>query len=51
VSRLDTIAREAGRTRGAVYAQFKTKEQLFFALLKDHLNHILKEFNALNERV
>jgi AcrR family transcriptional regulator len=50
-AQIDTIAREAGRTRGAVYAQFRTKEQLFFALLEEHLNHISRELQAVNDRV
>lgn len=31
-AQIDQIAKESGRTRGAVYAQYKTKEQLFFSL-------------------
>lgn len=31
-AQIDEIAKESGRTRGAVYAQYKTKEQLFFAV-------------------
>src|ERR1700759_2524645 len=30
-AQLETIAREAGRTKGSVYAHFKSKEQLFVA--------------------
>lgn len=33
-SRIDDIARAAGYTRGAFYAHFQTKEDLFFALLE-----------------
>lgn len=34
-SRIDDIARLAGFTRGAFYAHFKSKEDLFFALLEE----------------
>ena len=34
-SRIDDIARAAGFTRGAFYAHYKTKEDLFFALLEE----------------
>ena len=33
-AQIDTIAREAGRTMGAVYAHFRNKEHLFLALLE-----------------
>ncbi len=33
-SRIEDIAREAGHTRGAFYANFESKEELFFALLE-----------------
>lgn len=36
-AQIDQIAKESGRTRGAVYAQFKTKEQLFFALQEERI--------------
>lgn len=31
-AQIDEIAKKSGRTRGAFYAQYKTKEQLFFAV-------------------
>jgi AcrR family transcriptional regulator len=34
-ARLEDIARDAGHTRGAFYAHFSRKEDLFFALLKE----------------
>ncbi|MDQ2711865.1 MAG: TetR/AcrR family transcriptional regulator [Acidobacteriota bacterium] len=34
-ARIDDIAREAGYTRGAFYAHFRTKEDLFFSLLEE----------------
>jgi AcrR family transcriptional regulator len=33
-AQIETIAAEAGRTKGAVYAHFKSKEDIFFALLE-----------------
>ena len=33
-AQLETIAREAGRTKGSVYAHFKSKEQLFVAMME-----------------
>jgi AcrR family transcriptional regulator len=39
-SRIEDIAAEAGRTRGAFYANFKGKEEAFFALLEEELAEI-----------
>jgi AcrR family transcriptional regulator len=36
-ARIEDIAAHAGYTRGAFYAHFKLKEDLFFALLEEHL--------------
>jgi AcrR family transcriptional regulator len=33
-AQIETIAAEAGRTKGAVYAHFQSKEDIFFALLE-----------------
>jgi AcrR family transcriptional regulator len=33
-AQLETIAREAGRTKGSVYAHFRSKEQLFVAMME-----------------
>lgn len=48
-AQIDEIAQEAGRTRGAVYAQFKTKEQLFFALLEQQMLVARDELRALTD--
>ncbi|WP_263410682.1 TetR/AcrR family transcriptional regulator [Terriglobus tenax] len=46
-AQIDEIARESGRTRGAVYAQYKTKEQLFFALQTNRIRQAVQEFQEL----
>ena len=33
-AQIETIAAEAGRTKGAIYAHFQSKEDIFFALLE-----------------
>jgi AcrR family transcriptional regulator len=48
-AQIDEIAKESGRTRGAVYAQFKTKEQLFFALQEQQIEQAREELMALTE--
>ena len=37
VARLQDIAQEAGKTRGALYSHFADKEDLFFALIEEHI--------------
>jgi AcrR family transcriptional regulator len=57
-ARLEDIAKESGHTRGAFYANFETKEDLFFALieqksserLKD-LQHRLEEHGSMPDRL
>ncbi len=43
---IDDIAREAGYTRGAFYAHFQSKEDLFFAMLEDESQ---KHFEAISK--
>ncbi len=43
---IDDIAAEAGYTRGAFYAHFQSKEDLFFAMLEDESH---KHFEALTK--
>lgn len=42
-TRIDDIARSAGYTRGAFYAHFQTKEDLFFALLEQQADRRLEK--------
>jgi AcrR family transcriptional regulator len=46
-SRIEDIAAESGHTRGAFYANFETKEDLFFALLEQQATKRLKELQEL----
>ena len=50
LAQIDEIAERSGRTRGAVYAQFKTKEQLFFALHEDLFGTAARDFESLSLR-
>jgi AcrR family transcriptional regulator len=43
---LDEVARRAGFTKGAVYSNFKSKEDLFLALFDDHL---VREMEGVQE--
>jgi AcrR family transcriptional regulator len=38
LTKLDDIARLAGKTRGAVYAHFENKEDIFFSIFEDELS-------------
>jgi AcrR family transcriptional regulator len=46
-ARLEDIASSAGYTRGAFYANFTDKEDLFFALLEYWVGERMRELNAL----
>lgn len=46
-ARIEDIAAEAGHTRGAFYANFKTKEDLFFALLEQEAVRRLTELREI----
>ena len=48
-SRLEDIAAEAGHTRGAFYANFATKEDLFIALLEQQAAKRIAEFSKALE--
>lgn len=43
-AQIETIAAEAGRTKGAVYAHFRSKEDIFFALIERKANGRRDEF-------
>ncbi|HVB87928.1 MAG TPA: helix-turn-helix domain-containing protein [Candidatus Dormibacteraeota bacterium] len=49
-ARLADIAALAGYTRGAFYAHFKSKEDIFFALLEDWIGRRIAEVDAVLER-
>ncbi|HSU59543.1 MAG TPA: TetR/AcrR family transcriptional regulator [Bryobacteraceae bacterium] len=49
-ARIEDIAAEAGHTRGAFYGNFKTKEDLFFALLEQEVTSRLEELRSTLER-
>jgi AcrR family transcriptional regulator len=49
-ARIDDIATEAGHTRGAFYAHFKTKEDLFLALLEEQAAVNLNRTRELMEQ-
>jgi AcrR family transcriptional regulator len=49
-ARIEDIAAEAGHTRGAFYANFKTKEDLFFALLEQEGKRRLTELRDILAR-
>ena len=50
-AQIDEIAQASGRTRGAVYAQYKTKEQLFFAVQERRIERATQYINELLEKV
>src|ERR1700723_736057 len=49
-ARLEDIAARAGYTRGAFYANFASKEDIFFALLEQTVERRIAEVNELLER-
>jgi AcrR family transcriptional regulator len=49
-ARLEDVAAEAGYTRGAFYANFQSKEDIFFALLEHWVAQRIEEVNALLRR-
>ena len=48
-SRIEDIAAKTGHTRGAFYAHFSTKEDLFFALLEDEANRRVQQVRGAME--
>lgn len=49
-ARIEEIARDAGHTRGAFYANFGSKEDLFFALLEQQAREYFNRVYQLLER-
>jgi AcrR family transcriptional regulator len=49
-ARIEDIAAESGHTRGAFYANFDTKEDLFFALLEEHSSKRLLDLQRRLEK-
>lgn len=50
-AKLEEIAAEAGYTRGAFYANFKSKEDLFVALLEGEISHRIDTVEQLMKSV
>ncbi|WP_213804274.1 TetR/AcrR family transcriptional regulator [Granulicella sp. dw_53] len=46
-ARLEDIASKAGKTRGAFYANFKDKEDVFFAIFEENIDRDIEELNRL----
>lgn len=44
---LDEVAHDAGFTKGAVYANFESKEQLFLAMLEEHFDARLADIDRV----
>lgn len=49
-ARLEQIAVEAGYTRGAIYAHYKSKEDLFLGLLEQRIQASIAEFGQMIDR-
>src|SRR5689334_14386723 len=49
-SRIEDIAAATGHTRGALYAHFSSKEDLFFALFEQEAGDRLRELKSVLER-
>jgi len=50
-ARIEDIAAKAGKTRGAFYANFKDKEDVFFAIFEEELDHDIQEIRPILQRV
>jgi AcrR family transcriptional regulator len=50
-AQIDEIAKESGRTRGAVYAQYKAKEQLFFAVQERRIEVATQDIMELFSKI
>ena len=45
---LEEVAARAGMSRGAIYGNFKDKEQLFLAVIEHHWQPIVPKFEELS---
>jgi len=50
-ARIEDIAAKAGKTRGAFYANFKDKEDVFFAIFEEELDHDIQKIRPILQRV
>jgi AcrR family transcriptional regulator len=50
-ARIEDIATKAGKTRGAFYANFKDKEDVFFAIFEEELDHDIQAIRPILQRV
>ena len=50
-ARIEDIAAKAGKTRGAFYANFKDKEDVFFAIFEEELDHDIQEIRPILQQV
>jgi len=50
-SRIEDIAAKAGKTRGAFYANFKDKEDVFFAIFEEELDRDIQAIRPLLQQV
>jgi AcrR family transcriptional regulator len=50
-ARIEDIAANAGKTRGAFYANFKDKEDVFFAIFEEELDHDIQAIRPMLQRV
>jgi AcrR family transcriptional regulator len=46
-ARLEDIALNAGKTRGAFYANFRDKEDVFFAIFEENIDRVVAELGPL----
>jgi AcrR family transcriptional regulator len=50
-ARIEDIAAKAGKTRGAFYANFKDKEDVFFAIFEEELDSDIQKIRPILQRV
>jgi AcrR family transcriptional regulator len=50
-ARIEDIAANAGKTRGAFYANFKDKEDVFFAIFEEELDHDIQAIRPILQKV